>query len=68
MGRRAKPTKVKAEAERPLVRKSPKDHGARVRDLEQRLAEGGRFFHALARDSMRRSDREPTSHKSARTS
>ena len=52
MGRRAKPTKVKAEAKRPLVRKSPKDHGARVRDLEQRLAEALRLkTEALKREA-----------------
>jgi len=39
MGRRAKPPKGKTEAKRPLVRKSPKDEGSRVRDLEKRLAE-----------------------------
>src|SRR5438552_11486877 len=39
MGRRAKPAKVKAQAKRPLVRKSLKDEGAKVRDLEKRLAE-----------------------------
>jgi hypothetical protein len=37
MGRRAKPAKGKAEAKRPLARKSSKDEGARVRDLEQEL-------------------------------
>jgi hypothetical protein len=39
MGRRAKPPKKNAEAKRPLASKSPKDGGAKVRDLEQRLAE-----------------------------
>ena len=39
MGRRAKPTKGKADAKRPLARKSAKDDGAKVRDLEKRLAE-----------------------------
>src|SRR5262245_29249919 len=39
MGRRAKPTKGKAEAKRPSARKSPRDDGAKVRDLEKRLAE-----------------------------
>ena len=39
MGRRAKPAKGGSEAKRPLVRKTPKDKGAKVRDLEQRLAE-----------------------------
>ena len=39
MGRRAKPAKVKAEATRPLARKSPKNEGAKVRDLEKRVAE-----------------------------
>ena len=38
MGRRAKPAKVKAQAKRPLVGKTPKDEGAKVRDLETRLA------------------------------
>jgi hypothetical protein len=39
MGRRAKPSKGKAEAKRSLSVKSPKNEGARVRDLENRLAE-----------------------------
>ena len=39
MGRRAKPPKKNAEAKRPLAGKTPKDGGAKVRDLEQRLAE-----------------------------
>ncbi len=39
MGRRAKPSKGKAEAKRPLAGKTPKDDGARVRDLEKGLAE-----------------------------
>src|SRR5262245_30778670 len=39
MGRRAKPAKGKAEAKRPLAGKPPKNEGARVRDLEKRLAE-----------------------------
>jgi two-component system NtrC family sensor kinase len=39
MDRRRKPRKVKAEAERSLVRKSPKEPGGKVRDLERRLAE-----------------------------
>ena len=39
MGRRAKPSKSKAEAKRSLSVKSPKNEGARVRDLESRLAE-----------------------------
>jgi GAF domain-containing protein len=39
MGRRAKPAKVKAEAKRPLARKSPKNEGSGVRDLQKRLAE-----------------------------
>src|SRR2546427_9524503 len=39
MGRRAKPAKGKAEAKRPLVGKAAKDDGAKVRDLEKRLAE-----------------------------
>ena len=39
MGRRAKSPKGKAEAKRPLVRKSPKDDAAKVRDLEKLLAE-----------------------------
>src|SRR5215471_8627379 len=38
MHRRAKPKKAKAEAKRPLIRK-PADDGAKVRDLEKRLAE-----------------------------
>jgi GAF domain-containing protein len=39
MSRRAKLPKGKAEAKRPLGRKSPKEPGAKVRDLEKRLAE-----------------------------
>jgi hypothetical protein len=39
MGRRAKPVKGKAEAKRLPARKSPKDDGAKVRDIEKRLAE-----------------------------
>ena len=39
MGRRAKPVNGKAEAKRPLARKSSKDQGAKVRDLEKSLAE-----------------------------
>jgi GAF domain-containing protein len=39
MGRRAKPQKGKADAKRALAGKTPKDEGAKVRDLEKRLAE-----------------------------
>jgi hypothetical protein len=39
MRSRAKPAKATAEAKRPLVRKSLKNDGSRVRDLEKRLAE-----------------------------
>src|SRR5438445_4260436 len=39
MGRRAKPAKAKVEAKRPPARKSSKNEGSRVRDLEKRLAE-----------------------------
>ena len=39
MGRRAKPPKKNAEAKRSLASKSPKGGGAKVRDLEKRLAE-----------------------------
>jgi GAF domain-containing protein/anti-sigma regulatory factor (Ser/Thr protein kinase) len=39
MGRRGKLAKGKAEAKRPLARTSAKDDGAKVRDLEKRLAE-----------------------------
>jgi len=39
MGRRGKPAKSKAEAKRRLARKPPRDDGAKVRDLEKRLAE-----------------------------
>lgn len=38
MRRGPKPTKSK-EAKPPVARKSPKDDGARVRDLDKRLAE-----------------------------
>ena len=37
--RSAKPAKAKVEAKRPIVRKSRKSEGARVHDLEKRLAE-----------------------------
>ena len=39
MRRRAKPAKAKVEAKLPVARKSRKNDGARVRDLEKRLAE-----------------------------
>ena len=39
MGRRAKPAKVEAEAKRPIARKSPKNEGSGIRDLQKRLAE-----------------------------
>jgi GAF domain-containing protein len=39
MGRRAKPTKRKGEGTRPLARKTPTGDSAKVRELEQRLAE-----------------------------
>ncbi len=39
MGRRARPPKGKADAKRPLAGKTPKDEGAKVRDLEKSLAE-----------------------------
>jgi hypothetical protein len=39
MDRRGKPKKVKANAKRPLVHKSAKESGGKVRDLEKGLAE-----------------------------
>jgi GAF domain-containing protein len=39
MRRSAKPAKAKGEAKPAVARKSPRDDGARVRDLEKRLAE-----------------------------
>src|SRR5262245_20259920 len=39
MGRRAKPVKGKADAKPTPARRAPKDDGAKVRDLEKRLAE-----------------------------
>src|SRR5262245_42657899 len=39
MDRRGKPKKGKAEAKRSLARKALKDDGAKIRDLEKRLAE-----------------------------
>ena len=39
MRRRAKPAKTKVEARRPVARKSAKNEGSRVSDLEKRLAE-----------------------------
>ncbi len=53
MGRRAKPSKGKAEAKRPLARTSAKDQDAQVRDLEQRLAEAlEREAAALSREAV----------------
>src|SRR5262245_12432413 len=52
MRRSQKPTKSKVEAKLPIARKSPKDDGARIRDLEQRLAEARqREADALKRES-----------------
>jgi signal transduction histidine kinase len=52
MARRGRPTKAKAEAKRPLVRRTRKDDSARVRDLEIRLAEAlGREAEALAQQT-----------------
>ena len=42
MRRRAKPGKIEAETRRPGSRKSRKNEGPRIRDLEQRLAEARR--------------------------
>ena len=39
MGRRAKPAKARVKAKDPVARKSPKNAGTRVRDLEKRWAE-----------------------------
>jgi hypothetical protein len=39
MRRRAKPAKSKVEAKPPVARKSPRNEGSRIRDLEKRLAE-----------------------------
>src|SRR5262245_53056322 len=39
MDRQARPKKAKAKAKRPLVRKSPKEPGGKVRDFEKRLAD-----------------------------
>ena len=39
MRRGGKPAKAKVEAKLPVARKSPKNEGSRVRDLEKRLAE-----------------------------
>jgi hypothetical protein len=39
MRRGAKPAKPKVESKPPIARKSPKNEGSRVRDLEKRLAE-----------------------------
>src|SRR5262245_54287289 len=62
MGRRAKPSKGRTEAKRPLVRKSPKDQGAKVRDLEQRLAEAlGRETEALRRQTEAEEQQTATS-------
>jgi len=42
MGRRVKSAKTKGEAKLPTTRKSPKNEGSRVRDLEKRLAESSK--------------------------
>src|SRR5262245_49513914 len=39
MDRRARPKKGQADAQRPRVRKSPKERGGKVRDLQKRLTE-----------------------------
>ena len=39
MRRGAKPAKTRSEATGPVAGKSPKNEGARIRDLEERLAE-----------------------------
>ena len=52
MRRGAKPTKAKVKAKPPLARRSPKDEGSRVHDLEKRLAEAvAREAEALKRES-----------------
>ena len=52
MRRGAKPTKAKVKAKPPLARRSPKDEGSRVHDLEKRLAEAvAREAEALKRKS-----------------
>src|SRR5215813_10768778 len=56
MGRRAKPTKSK-EAKPPVAHKASKDEGARVRDLEKRLAETLRDK-AEALEQLKTRDRE----------
>src|SRR5262249_8521726 len=63
MGRGPKPAKSK-EATPPVARKSPKDDGARVRDLEKRLAEALAQVKTLgselgeAREQLHTRDRE----------
>jgi signal transduction histidine kinase len=52
MRRGAKPTKAKVKAKPPLARRSPKDEGSRVHDLEKRLTEAvAREAEALKRES-----------------
>ena len=54
MRRSAKPAKTKAEATGPVARKSRKNEGARIRDLEERLAE------ALKREAEAREQQTAT--------
>ncbi|HEU5261655.1 MAG TPA: GAF domain-containing protein, partial [Gemmatimonadales bacterium] len=52
MRRGAKPAKAKVEAKLPVARKSPNRDGAKLRDLEKRLAEAlGREAEALKRET-----------------
>jgi GAF domain-containing protein len=57
MGRGGKPAKSNAGAKRPVARKSPKNNGARVRDLEKRLAESFKR-EAEAQEQLQTRDRE----------
>jgi signal transduction histidine kinase len=50
MGRHAKPSKVKAKTKAPGARKSPKDEGQKIRDLEARLAEALGQLHTRNRE------------------
>jgi transcriptional regulator with GAF, ATPase, and Fis domain len=59
MRRGAKPSKAKVEAKRAVAAKSPKDDGARVRDLEERLA-GALDQQAATSDILRAISRSQT--------
>src|SRR5262249_8646730 len=62
MAPRGRSKKAKAEAERPLPRKLPKDDSAKVRELEKRLAEALKLkTEALRREAEALEQRTATS-------